>query len=202
MEAVLLSRDILLTLHRRAPCPETVSLLEWLISMIDPVEVDAVRNAIINTIDVDATASTGEITIRLGICSQLDKLRNDFSVLPDVLRAVGRVILDETEMPQVLVALSLSLSVCVFRSLNSTTYTCDLHTLMLPPRPFTYIFFNVTNLTANHKTTNIKSFIILKLSVEYLSQIGFLVTFPEELASYAPNSFEFCFQANGQLFCK
>ncbi len=110
MEAVLLSRDALITLRRRAPCPEAVSLLEWLISLIDPLEVDAVRNAITNTIDVDATASSGEMTIRMGVYSQLDKLRSDFSALPDVLRAVGRVILDETEMPQVLVALSISLS--------------------------------------------------------------------------------------------
>ncbi len=111
MEATLLSRDTLITLRRRTPCPEAMELLEWLISLIDPFEVNTVRNAITDVIDIDATASSGEITVRMGVCSRLDKLRSDFSALPDALRAVGRLIIDETEMPQVLVVqFSLSLS--------------------------------------------------------------------------------------------
>ncbi len=109
MEAVLLSRDALITLHKRAPCPGAVKLLEWLISLIDPLEVNTVRNTIVDLIDIDSTSSSGELTVRMGVCSRLDKLRSDFSALPDALRAVGRLILDETEMPQVLVALYLSL---------------------------------------------------------------------------------------------
>ncbi len=111
MEAAILSRDTLIALLRRAPCPEATKLLEWLISLIDPFEVNTVRSTITDVIDIDATASSGEITVRMGVCSRLDSLRSDFSSLPDALRAVGRLILDETEMPQVRVVLTSQFSI-------------------------------------------------------------------------------------------